>query len=119
MEHRRPDAGCEEHRDRPERDVREARHANRETGYPLERRQASPEHEDAEEAREPEGSRREGEPVEDKRERARRGLAGVAGRARDDERGGGGEERAADRCELGERALWPFRPVEEERDRGS
>src|SRR4051812_49655685 len=60
-------------------------------------------HEDADETAEPEGPRREVEPVQKKRERARRRLLGVTGRARDKERRGGGKERARDRRELGQR----------------
>ena len=54
--------------------------------------------------------------IEEHRESARRGLAGVPDGAGDDEHGDRGEQRAGDGGEFGDRALLPVRAVDPQRD---
>ena len=75
-----------------------------EAGQPSRRGEAAPQHEQADEAADPERAGEQMQPVECERERTRRRLRGVAGRARDEQHGAGGECGAAEGEQLCDRA---------------
>ena len=106
------DPGADQEHHRREGDVGEARDDERERRDPQELGGAAPEDEQADQAADPDRAGRQVEPVEGQGEAARGGLRGVAGGARDDEAGGGREERPRQREQLGHRALGPLRPVD-------
>src|SRR5207247_489572 len=118
VEDRGADAGPEQHGDGGECERREARYAEGQARESLGGGKAAPEDEQADQAADPERAGGEVQPVEGERERARRRLCGVPGRARGQQHCSSGEERTEQREELGDRAPRRLAAVETKRDRG-
>jgi hypothetical protein len=109
------DAGPEQQEHRDERRVRETGHGDDKACDAAGDRQRAPEHEQSEQAADPDRARGQVKPVEEERHTARRGLRRVAGRPGYDEHGEGRRARTRGREQLRDRARRPLRPVDPDR----
>jgi len=115
VDERSTDAGPDQREHRDEGRVRKSRHADHQAGNASRNRKAPPEHEQAEQAADPDGAGRQVKPVERQGQAAGRRLRRVAGEPWDEQRRPGGEQRAHAREQLGNRALGALGPVDPER----
>ena len=116
MDHGGADTRADQDKDGDERGVREAGHADDQSGDAPCYRKAPPEHEQADQASDPQRAGGEVQPVGKERCATRRRLGRVACQARDEQGGAGREERTPEGEQLGDRPPLPLGPVDPERD---